>query len=332
MHADTPGYVTNGIDLLDALIAEHIEGADALPRASNAGGSTFDCGTFVLRSYCWCDGVGRPFLDRGLTVPESRLADPHVVAEAERLGVTLVARNGFAHEDHSEGCPPNFEHFPSGFQASWYKHSHRGAECNAVLSVSEWASVLTECLASVAGLPAAYRVMITGSREWARELFNGHKLRADWSVMPSVQRDLMVTALRGARERAGGRHLVVVQGDASGADRLSGVLAERSPNCHPEAWPALWQRAPEGLFPLNVNGAAYGNLPPYYRDEALYMSTQRRSPGYDPRAGFARNEAMLASGVDEVLAFFADGAANKGTQGAVTSARRLGLPVTEFRA
>lgn len=186
----------------------------------------------------------------------------------------------------------------------------------------------------IADSPPAYRVMVTGSRDWARDLFRGRHTRSDWASTPSAQRDAMVTALRTVRERAGIRHLVVAQGSASGADRLAGVLAELSMNAETEPWPALWRRAAEGKFPENVDGPAQGNLPPYYRDEALYMlgAPYDRNAPSDKRAGMARNEAMLASGIDEVLAFFAEGAANKGTAAAVASARRRGIAVTEYRA
>jgi hypothetical protein len=44
-------------------------------------------------------------------------------------------------------------------------------------------------------------------------------------------------------------------------------------------------------------------------------------------AGFIRNAEMVALGADEALAFFADGAPNKGTQHTVDLATRAGIPV-----
>ncbi|WP_292716222.1 SLOG family protein [Microbacterium sp. 13-71-7] len=168
---------------------------------------------------------------------------------------------------------------------------------------------------------APYRVMVTGGRIYGTDPTHG-----------AEQRTVMLNALRGARARANGRRMVLVHGAASGADAMAARLTEHSHNAEAEAWPALWRRAEPGLFPHNTDGPRVGNLPAYYRDEALFVASHPGRGNYDKRAGFARNEAMLASGVDEVLAFFAEGAANKGTQGAVNSARRLRIPVREYRA
>lgn len=160
----------------------------------------------------------------------------------------------------------------------------------------------------------SYRVLITGSREF-------------------TNRKLMRSALSEARQRADGRHMIVVHGGARGADSLAESLATISKNAEAEVWPALWRRAPTDLFPDNTGPAGHSNpkLPPYYRDEALYQDAHSRwARDFDRAAGFARNEAMIESGIDEVLAFRKQGALNKGTNGAIASAKRSGLTVRVF--
>lgn len=159
-----------------------------------------------------------------------------------------------------------------------------------------------------------YRVMITGSRE-------------------ITDASLIRSALSEARARALDRPMVIVHGCARGADSIASKLAEVSDNAQAEPWPALWRRAPQDLFPNNNGPAGHSNpkLPPYYRDEALYQQDNAKwSPDYDRAAGFARNEAMLESGIDEVLAFLKSGAANRGTKGAINAAKRMGLTVYIF--
>lgn len=78
----------------------------------NRGTEPFENDVFVIRSYCWCDG-GKP--------------------------------------GHEEGCPPNFEHKKTGFQACWYKHIGRGASQNQRLNRSgpAWRYILMDCLRSL---------------------------------------------------------------------------------------------------------------------------------------------------------------------------------------
>lgn len=157
----------------------------------------------------------------------------------------------------------------------------------------------------------SYRVLITGSRDF-------------------TDREAMRSALQGARKRAEGRHMTIVHGGARGADALAAELATVAKSADPELWPALWRRAPEGTFPENTGPAGHSNpkLPPYYRDEALHQHEHSRwSPNFDRAAGFARNEAMIESGIDEVLAFRKADAANRGTDGAIAAAKRHGLTV-----
>lgn len=127
--------------------------------------------------------------------------------------------------------------------------------------------------------------------------------------------------------------MVIVHGCAREADSIAARLADVSDNAQAEPWPALWRRAPQDLFPNNTGPAGHSNtnLPPYYRVEALYQQDNAKwSPDYDREAGFARNEAMLESGIDEVLAFLKSGTANRGTNGAIRAAKRMGFTVQIF--
>lgn len=281
MTHETPSYVTDGLRLLDALWAERYEGGrDLHPRTSNHGGREIITATFDLRAYCWCFG--------------------------EREG-------------HEEGCPPNFRHHGTGLEVEWYKHAERGSTITTVPSATEWAAILRDCMDAVASAPAPYRVLITGSREFGADLRHPKSkssLRDDWVTAPSAQRDAMVAAFRGARERAGGRPLVIVEGDAAGADRLAGALARRS-GCEVEEWPALWRRE---------DGSIRGG---YDRAEALRVRAVYSSDrGFYRGAGPERNRAMVAAGADECLAFRAVGAGNRGTDDCIAVARAAGIPVT----
>jgi hypothetical protein len=285
MTHETPSYVTDGLRLLDALWNERYEGGrDMSARTANHGGQEIVTPTFELRAYCWCSG--------------------------ER-------------QDHEENCPPNFRHPASGLEVLWYKHAERGSTVNVVPSVLQWASVLRECIDAVLASPPPYRVLITGSREFGAGLRHPQsksRFRDDWASVPSAQRDAMVEAFRGARERAGGRPIVVVEGDAAGADRLAGALARRS-GCEVEEWPALWRRE---------DGSLRGG---YDRAEALRVrSVYSPAGGYYRQAGPERNRAMVASGADECLAFRAVGAGNRGTDDCIAVAKAAGIPVTVIEA
>jgi hypothetical protein len=50
---------------------------------------------------------------------------------------------------HPKGCPPNFEHYPSGLAVSWYKHAHRGVTINRHITSPQWLNVVQECLKSL---------------------------------------------------------------------------------------------------------------------------------------------------------------------------------------
>lgn len=283
---ETPSYVTAGFQLLDALYAELREGgSDPYARTSNHGGERIVTETFEMGAYCWCDG--------------------------ERQG-------------HENGCPPNFVHHSSGFRADWYKHSERGATCNVAPSALQWAAILRECIDALLSLPRPYVVLITGSRDFGADLRqpgSKTKFRPDWASVPSPQRDAMVAALRGARQRAGGRPLVIRHGAAAGADSLAGLLAARS-GTPTEEWPALWRRE---------DGSTRGG---YDRAEALRVRAVYSPPGqpFNRAAGPERNQAMVDAGADECLAFKALGAGNRGTQHCIDAATAAGIPVTVTEA
>ncbi len=66
---------------------------------------------FAYRPYCWCDGEN----------PE-----------------------------HKDGCPPNFEHYESGLQITWYKHSGRGISANkSELKALEWFDIIADCVEEI---------------------------------------------------------------------------------------------------------------------------------------------------------------------------------------
>ena len=105
------GHVEEGLCLLASLIME-ARGESYGSLISNSGADPWEGATFALRSYCWCDG---------------------------------------GNVGHEDGCPPNFEHYPSGLIANWYKHVGRGNSQNRALSVREWVNVLGSCIREVSG-------------------------------------------------------------------------------------------------------------------------------------------------------------------------------------
>ena len=97
--------------IADAIQAER---GDSYTLAGNSGGDEYSNDVFTMRSYCWCwcDGDG-----------------PH----------------------SPDGCPPNFEHRPTGLRVSWYKHAGRGTSANQDLTRAEWVRVVAGCLNSILG-------------------------------------------------------------------------------------------------------------------------------------------------------------------------------------
>lgn len=273
----TPEHVGTGIVSIDQMISEHIYGVREVRNeygtyasfdmhATSNSGWIHDLqgAPFSMRAYCWCDG--------------------------ERPG-------------HEEGCPPNFHHFETDFQAYWYKHSNRGQTCNQKISSSDWMKIQRECEDWVLAQPPAYRVLITGSREWAADLYEPvprkkyKRIREDWYEQLHPDTQTMRGALLGARKAANGAHMRIVEGGAQGADQLAGLLTSRASNASVEVHPAIWDRKSDG--------------------------------SYNKMAGFQRNQQMIDAGADICLAFFKTGAANRGTKDCVDRAKRAGIEVVE---
>lgn len=58
----------------------------------------------------------------------------------------------YAENDHIPECPivvPNFRHFASGLEISWYKYIGRGMEVNKDVNLQEWTTIFIECVNSL---------------------------------------------------------------------------------------------------------------------------------------------------------------------------------------
>ena len=118
----------------------------------------------------------------------------------------------------------------------------------------------------------AYRVLVTGSR--------------DWDAEESLRQALIAAAFRGRQER----DLIVVHGACpTGADVMANTWA-KDYGFPAERHPADWT-------------------------------------GYGKSAGFIRNAEMVALGADLCLAFYKQGAGNKGTDHCASLAEKAGIPV-----
>lgn len=271
----TPGYVTSGIDSIDNLLREHLYGVRPIKH---------DYGTFS----------------------DSDLSAVSNTGQIHYLPTAPFSMRAYDWSDPDE-YEPNFHHLESGFKAYWYKHSHRGETCNQDISSSDWRKIQRECEDWIIAQPKAFRVLITGSRDFASECYTlsepnrkGRRykvLRKDFTKIESSGLQAMITALREARVAANGAHMTVVHGGAIGADHLAGWLTSLVDNAHTEVHPALWNRDEKG--------------------------------GYDRAAGPKRNERMVDSGVDMCLAFFKNGASNRGTKHCSDLARKKGVEVME---
>lgn len=106
-HSHTADWATSGIGFLAETIAK-TRGEDYFLDA-NYGADPYENDTFVMRSYCWCDG-GIP--------------------------------------DHADFCPPNFVYKPTGLTISWYKHAGRGITADRS-QPDNWSEIILDCLQSV---------------------------------------------------------------------------------------------------------------------------------------------------------------------------------------
>lgn len=289
MYIHVPGYVSDGLSALDAQFSAHVERrVDTFhPRVSSIPAPDAATAAFVLRAPCRCAGRVHP---------------------------------------KDEGCPPCFHHFASSTLVWWTKSPERSSWMSEPLTRGEWGAIYDDCARSIQQMPIGYRVLITGSRDWAKELFRGSRLQDGWDSRASAQRDVMVTALREARARADGRALTIVHGAARGADTLAAALAERN-GARTEAWPALWRPDLARVIDPAFDGIGYR------RALALEVAAMPYSPGEsEKRAGMQRNHAMIASGVDECLGFLAAGSGNVGTKACISAARRAGIATYDVTA
>jgi hypothetical protein len=116
------------------------------------------------------------------------------------------------------------------------------------------------------------RVLITGSRTWS-----------DWATIR--------TALSHIQREYGG-DVIIVHGDARGADRMAGRIATEL-GMKEEHHPADWER-------------------------------------YGKRAGFVRNAEMVDSGIDRCVAFIREG--SRGATMCADLADKRGIPTVRYIA
>lgn len=122
----------------------------------------------------------------------------------------------------------------------------------------------------------AFRILVTGSRDWTDENLIAGALLHEVSRRPSSET------------------ITVVHGAARGADKVAARVAVHY-GWQAEAHPADWD-------------------------------------GYGKSAGFIRNAEMVALGADVCLAFYKQGAGNKGTDHCASQAGNAGIPVRRFTA
>lgn len=133
------------------------------------------------------------------------------------------------------------------------------------------------------------RVLITGSRTWS-----------DW--------DRIREALTSVRDSYGiiREDIVVVHGDARGADRMAGRIATEL-GMKVEHHPADWQN-----------------------HDASCRSGCGNGKGYCQRAGYRRNAEMVLTQPDLCLAFIKDG--SRGATQCAELAEKAGIPVLRYLA
>jgi YspA, cpYpsA-related SLOG family len=127
-----------------------------------------------------------------------------------------------------------------------------------------------------------FRALITGSRDWIEPL-------RTWEALNECR----------AKARRRGCILVVIHGDAPGADMIAKLYAQLTAGVEQEPHPANW----EG--PCNPRRCKPG-----------YRRTGKNGREYCPAAGDYRNEEMIATGADRAAAFI-----RAGSHGASNCAR-----------
>lgn len=127
-----------------------------------------------------------------------------------------------------------------------------------------------------------WKVLVTGSRAFTDREMIRQALIEEWRTAPPA--DI-------ARQH----RMIVIQGNAKGADWIAGDIATATRGVGSVIVPADW-------------------------------NNDKKS------AGPKRNRDMLALGPDVVLAFYKEGAANIGTSDMVRAAKAAGVPVKEFRS
>lgn len=150
----------------------------------------------------------------------------------------------------------------------------------------------------------AYRVLVTGSRDWADRAAIGHQLRVAASeASRDGLRPVLVHGQCDPRHPDTGR---AIRWDT--ARKMSWEVQGRYLGAD---WLAEW--------------AALNFTPGLWRIERHPAGWAR----YGRAAGFRRNAEMVALGADVVLAFIRDG--SRGATHCACAAERAGIPVRRFR-
>lgn len=145
----------------------------------------------------------------------------------------------------------------------------------------------------------SYRILVTGSREFDAAPLLAYRLGL--AVGYGLTRGLEVTVMHG--------------GCRTGADKLADAIARAHEGITVDPHPVLRWAAP-----------CRAECKPGHR------KTRRDGSDYCPVAGNYRNQEMVDTGPDLVLAFFKRGAANSGTSDCVRRAEAARIPVRRLTA
>lgn len=98
---------------------------------------------------CRCErGLCKEF---GLSYPDGSLIHCTCTKEPEHK----IWRKDNTHTDLCKLFLPNFKHYASGLEISWYKYIGRGMEANLDMPYLDWLYVVSECLVSITTLREA---------------------------------------------------------------------------------------------------------------------------------------------------------------------------------